>query len=85
MVTIIASTQVDDWFNLSGKGMSEYAGWYICDGRNGTPDLRGKFLVGRNVLNENSDYYQVGRTGGLEKVTLTEAQMPSHSKCINLY
>ena len=79
MVTIIASNVVDDWFNLNGKGLGEYAGWYICDGRNGTPDLKGKFLVGRNVLNDNSDYSHVGKTGGLEKVTLTEAQMPSHS------
>lgn len=23
-------------------------GWYICDGTNGTPDLRGRFLVGDN-------------------------------------
>ena len=50
-------------------------GWYICDGTNGTPDLRGMFIVGYDP--RDSEYNQVGKTGGLKNVTLTEGQMPS--------
>ena len=52
-------------------------GWYICDGTNGTPDLRGMFIVGYDP--RDSEYNQVGKTGGLKSVTLTGGQMPSHT------
>lgn len=48
-------------------------GWVICDGDNGTPDLRDKFVLGAG---ENHD---VGETGGSEEVTLTVEQLPSHT------
>ena len=48
------------------------AGFALCDGKNGTPDLRDRFLVGAG----NS--YKLGNTGGVNMVTLTIAQMPSH-------
>ncbi len=48
-------------------------GWIICDGTNGTPDLRVKFPKG--VPNDSTD---PGLTGGEDVVTLTEFQMPSH-------
>ena len=80
MVTMIASDKAAQWFNEQGQGRSEYIGWYICDGRNGTPDLRGRFLVGRDVLSNSSDYKQIGNIGGLDNVQLTEEEMPSHSK-----
>lgn len=37
------------------------------------PDLTGRFLMGTNDIDE------VGQVGGEAEVTLTEAQMPSHS------
>lgn len=77
-VLMIASAEMDDWFNLNGKGLGEYSGWYICDGRNGTPDLRGRFVVGRDVSNSDSSYSSIGMTGGLDKVVLTVDEMPSH-------
>ena len=52
-------------------------GWYICDGTNGTPDLRGMFIVGYDP--RDSEYNQVGKNGGLKNVTLTENQMPTHT------
>ncbi|MDB0603200.1 hypothetical protein PL373_19115 [Tenacibaculum maritimum] len=52
------------------------AGWHLCDGQNGTADLRGKFIVGYNPADIDND--AVGKTGGEKEVTLTEAQMPSH-------
>lgn len=52
-------------------------GWKLCDGNNGTPDLRSKFIVGYN--DSDSDYNAIGKTGGTKTVTLTEGQMPKHS------
>ncbi|CAF2105046.1 unnamed protein product [Rotaria magnacalcarata] len=75
---MIASAEMDDWFNINGKGLGEYSGWYICDGRNGTPDLRGRFLVGRDVFNSDASYSNIGNKGGLDKVVLTVDEMPSH-------
>ena len=48
-------------------------GWALCDGQNGTPDLRDRFIVGAGGS------YDVGDTGGAESVTLTVDQMPQHS------
>lgn len=42
----------------SGASGSIPAGWYLCNGQNGTPDLRNKFLVGAG------DTYSVNQTGG---------------------
>lgn len=41
-------------------------GWVICDGENGTPDMRGRFPIGA------SDKYTRGSTGGYEDATLVE-------------
>jgi uncharacterized delta-60 repeat protein len=48
-------------------------GWFLCDGSNGTPDLRDRFVVGAGSS------YTVGGTGGANAVTLTTAEIPSHS------
>ena len=42
----------------SGSTDTVPSGWHICDGTNGTPDLRDRFVVGAG----NS--YSVGATGG---------------------
>ena len=57
----------------SGSTSSIPSGWVICDGTNSTPDLRDRFVVGAGSS------YSVGNTGGASSVTLTTAQMPSHS------
>jgi len=49
------------------------SGWQLCDGTNGTPNLRDRFIVGAG------SNYAVGATGGSDSVTLTAAQIPSHS------
>lgn len=53
-------------------------GWTLCDGTNGTPDLRGRFVLGESVS------HQIGATGGSEDVTLTVAQMPEHEHVENV-
>jgi len=50
----------------SGSDVSVPAGWYVCNGLNGTPDLRNKFIVGAG------SHYSKGDTGGANTVT-TEA------------
>ena len=57
----------------SGEVASIPGGWALCDGDNGTPDLRDRFIVGAG------GDYSVGDTGGETEVTLTTAQLPSHS------
>ena len=57
----------------SGTAGNIPAGWQLCDGTNGTPDLRDKFVLGAGPS------HAVGETGGEEEVTLTTAQMPKHS------
>ena len=47
-------------------------GWALCDGSNGTPDLRDRFIVGAGGS------YNVGDTGGSNTVKLTTSQIPSH-------
>lgn len=53
--------------------------WRICDGGEGTPDLRNRFIMGCNLTTE------IGTTGGSNEMTgttgpctLTVVQMPSH-------
>lgn len=70
------------WYGSVGAVPS---GWLLCDGTNGTPDLRDRFVVGAGST------YAVNATGGAANVTpagtisgsvgntgLTEAQMPKH-------
>jgi microcystin-dependent protein len=62
---------------VAWQGTSPPPGWKLCDGQNGTPDLRGRFILGSGqgtgLTNRN-----VGNTGGLEKVMLTEDNMAPH-------
>ena len=52
-------------------------GWLLCDGTNGTPDLRSRFVVGAGSA------YSVGDTGGADSVTLTTSQIPSHTHSVS--
>jgi len=49
------------------------SGWAICDGSQGTPDLRGRFIFG------NGGSRGMNTTGGAETVALRIDQMPHHS------
>lgn len=59
------------WYHTEEQTVPD--GWALCDGENGTPDLRGRFLLGA------SDDHIMGETGGEEEVTLTVEQMPKHT------
>ena len=56
----------------SDTGLSDKH-WHLCDGTNGTPDLRGRFILGAD------DSHAVGSTGGEENHTLTETELPSRT------
>ena len=49
--------------------------WHLCDGTNGTPDLRNRFIYGGDGTNN-------GATGGEASHTLTEAELPALSGTI---
>ena len=48
-------------------------GWALCDGANGTPDLREKFVMGVGGA------YVIGTSGGKATHTLSLNEMPYHS------
>ncbi|MDF7809898.1 hypothetical protein [Hymenobacter sp. YC55] len=52
------------------------AGWALCNGQNGTADLRERFIAGMNPANSD---YSPGNTGGSAQVTLTTNQLPAHA------
>ena len=59
----------------SGSQASIPSGWVLCNGSNSTPDLRNRFIVGAGT----GSNYTPGNTGGSDSVSLTTAQMPSHT------
>lgn len=46
--------------------------WHLCDGTNGTPDLRGRFILGASAS------HAVGTTGGEEAHSLTPDENAPH-------
>ncbi len=57
----------------SGSLSNIPSGWALCNGSNGTPDLRNKFIVGAG------DDYVIGNNGGKKEITLEEKYLPPHS------
>jgi microcystin-dependent protein len=57
----------------SGSVATIPSGWLLCNGLNGTPDLRDRFVAGAGST------YAVNDTGGVTAVTLTQAGMPAHT------
>ncbi|MFW5787564.1 MAG: hypothetical protein ACOCV3_04800 [Halanaerobiales bacterium] len=57
----------------SGSINSIPSTWALCNGSNGTPDLRNRFVVGAG------DDYAVGDKGGANNVALTEANLAAHT------
>jgi microcystin-dependent protein len=82
-------------FDAQGIGVASlgFSKIYLCNGANGTPDLRGRVIVGaiRNVpgstldaavdpaVNANSPNWALNDKAGTTTVTLTTSQMPSHN------
>lgn len=60
----------------SGAANAIPVGWKLCDGNDGTPNLKGRFLVGYD--GDDNDYNAVGKVGGHKTITLTKGQLPAH-------
>jgi microcystin-dependent protein len=81
------------YFDSSGAGTGDWVSIYLCNGRNNTPDMRGRIPVcaiqGMNGLTldpevdptESSDNpnYSLSDKGGSNAVTLSINQIPTHS------
>ncbi|MCG8699076.1 MAG: hypothetical protein MI922_13560 [Bacteroidales bacterium] len=58
--------------------------WELCDGSNGRPDLRGRFIVGYDnrtngySTHSGSEYHTMENTGGSKSVALSKSQLPTH-------
>jgi microcystin-dependent protein len=84
-----------DQLSATGQGVGYWEKVYLCNGLNGTPDLRGRMTVGAisgvgggplnsavdpaNPLNPN---YTNGTTTGSNFITLSTAQIPSHTHSV---
>ena len=62
---------------LMWSGEKPPSGWALCEGTNGTPDLRGRFIVGYDP--SDPDYNDTGNTGGEKDHTLTTNEMAQHN------
>lgn len=51
-------------------------GWALCDGTNGTPDLRGRFIYGFDSKKNSNKLFQYG---GEENHALNIAEIPPHA------
>lgn len=72
---IVPSGLISMWHGLLANIPT---GWLLCDGANGTPDLRSKFVRGAPAATE------AGGTGGADTHTLITAEMPAHTHNLNL-
>lgn len=63
---------------VSYTGTTAPFGWAICDGTNGTPDLRSRFIVGTGP-GVGLTNHSLNDVGGSERVTLSLGEMPKHS------
>jgi len=69
-------------------GITPPAGWKICDGTNGTPDLRGRFVIGSGTngspaFGDINPAYTVGSWGGKNKHVLAKTEIPKHTHTSN--
>jgi len=84
-----------DSLSLTGQGIGYWANVYLCNGLNGTPDLRGRAIVGTTVMGNNpfpsqtdpcgscttcsNPLYDLGDVQGDNCITLTTPQLPNHT------
>lgn len=84
-------------FDATGAGLGDWEQIYLCNGLNGTPDMRGRVPVGviqgvpggamSSAVDPASDptfnpNYTLSLPSGTNKVTLVESQIPGHTHSI---
>ena len=72
-------------------GVTAPSSWALCDGTQGTPDLRGRFILssGQNqtpVAGDLNPTYAIGQTGGENQHLLTgiESALPVHTHSLTI-
>jgi len=93
-VSAIPSGSILDWFgnvnanfDNTGAGINSMAGYHICNGVGGTPDLRGLFLVGATnvpsvgapALNPNVGTYNQTDAGGNKSNVISKQNLPNYN------
>jgi hypothetical protein len=68
---------------LSFNSMNPPLGWTLCNGLNGAPDLRGRFVLGSGKGTGLTNRI-INTTGGEENHTLNIPEMPGHNHNIRL-
>ena len=56
--SITSPTVLTEMFDTDGKGVQDFLGWYICNGKNGTPDLTFRYTNHSEIqfFNTNSTH-----------------------------
>jgi microcystin-dependent protein len=88
-----------DSLSLTGPGTGYWNKIYLCNGLNGTPDIRGRAIVGTTTMGNNpfppqtdpcgscttcaNPTYNVGTVAGDNCVTLTVPQLPNHTHLVS--
>ena len=77
-------------FDASGAGIGVWDRIFLCNGQNGTPDLRGRVPVGATSMGSTvmasevdpavsgNPAYDLNTTHGVNTITLSVAQIPAH-------
>lgn len=77
---VMFSGDIDKSFDAEGTGRKNtpYEGWQLCNGKNGAPDLRGRFVLGAgqgpDLTNRLMD-----QSGGEESHILADQEIPTHA------
>jgi microcystin-dependent protein len=81
------------FFDSSGAGIGDWNRIFLCNGNNGTPDLRGRALTGvingvpgptmspavDPAVSSANPNYSLFSTAGANQITLTDTQIPIHT------
>ena len=72
-VITLKKNQIPKGSIIMWSGTNIPSGYALCDGKNGTPNLVNKFIIG------SGGNYKIGETGGNEKIKLSVNQLPPHN------
>jgi microcystin-dependent protein len=71
------------------NGTTIPSGWILCDGTNGTPDLRGRCVIGigtgKDALGKDLTTRSLGDKSGEEDHVLAIQELPAHSHGLSLF
>jgi microcystin-dependent protein len=76
---------IDKSFDAEGTGRKNtlYEGWQLCNGGNGAPDLRGRFVLGAGQGPDLTNRL-MGQSGGEETHILANQEIPIHDHQVTI-